>query len=82
MIGESTNGHHLNTITEEFRESIRGAARNNQVKHSDMDNENTNDDLDGPALNSVRSGRSMRHAINETSSQASPVDRGEKQPPR
>jgi len=81
MISESTNGNHLNTITEEFRESIRGAARNNHVKHSDLDNENT-EDLDGPALNSVRSGKSLRHAANETPSQTSPVDRGDKQPPR
>ena len=82
MISESTNGNHLNTITEEFRESIRGAARNNHVKHSDLDNENTNDDLDGQALNSVRSGKSLRHAANETPSQTSPADRGDKQPPR
>jgi len=47
MVSESTHGNHLNTITEEFRESIRGAARNNHVKHSDFDNENSNDEMDG-----------------------------------
>jgi len=66
MISESTNGNHLNTITEEFRESIRGAARNNHTKQSD--NENSNDDFDGQALDSVRSERSLRQAANGTPS--------------
>ena len=65
--GPTSNGNHLNTITEEFRESIRGAARNNNVRNTDGDDDDSSGrEIDGQTLNSVRSGRSFRQGGNGT----------------
>ena len=83
MNGPTSNGNHLNTITEEFRESIRGAARNNNLRNTDGDDEDSSGrELDGQTLNGVRSGRSFRQGGNGTPGNHSPGDRTEKQPLR